>query len=131
MKPWRRLRADLHALGNDLMIRNEAPEIALPGLVALHETAVVHVHGDIGTEEQAAEQRVKRALAERGARLEAYWARTLYHPDDLPVRHRGHAARVQPVPARSREPRRRPIAATGTGGPAAAARGYRLRCPAR
>lgn len=78
------LRDGLRALGNELMLCHGLPETMLPELAERHGVTRVHVHGEIGTEEQAAEQAVARALASHGATLARHWTRTLYHPDDLP-----------------------------------------------
>ncbi|GIV57988.1 MAG: cryptochrome DASH [Rhodothermaceae bacterium] len=84
------LRQSLHALrdtlrqrGNDLLLREGAPEDIIPELVRRHALNTVLCYRQTGTEEADDEARLRRALP-AGVRLQTFEGQTLLHPDDLP-----------------------------------------------
>ncbi len=74
------LRAELRALGGDLIVRRGAPEEILPALAAEIGARALYFHREAGTEERAVED----ALARTPLALHAFDGASLLHPDDLP-----------------------------------------------
>lgn len=74
------LRADLRALGGDLVVRRGAPEHVLPALAREVGARALYFHRAAGTEERAVEDALRRAPLQ----LHAFDGATLLHPDDLP-----------------------------------------------
>jgi len=78
------LRANLRALGADLVVRVGRPEDALAALARATNARALHYHSEVGSEELAVEAAVEAALAPLGVKTARFWGATLYHPDDLP-----------------------------------------------
>ncbi|MCA0374138.1 MAG: DASH family cryptochrome [Gemmatimonadetes bacterium] len=78
------LRAQLRALGSDLVVVRGAPETVLPALSTATGTTHCLFHEEATPEERETEMRVSRALTDAGVRTESVWAHTLVHPGDLP-----------------------------------------------
>jgi len=78
------LRASLRDRGGDLVVRAGRPEEVLPALARDTGATEVVQFQEIGTEERAAEEAVRDALADTTATPGFFWGKTLYHVDDLP-----------------------------------------------
>ena len=79
------LRAQLRALGSDLIIRWGKPEELLPELAEEYGAAGVFAHQEVTDEELKVEDAVEKALFSRNITLELSWGATLYHLEDLPM----------------------------------------------
>ncbi len=79
------LRAQLQALGSDLIIRWGKPEELLPELAEEYGAAGVFAHQEVTDEELKVEDAVEKALFSRNITLELSWGATLYHLEDLPM----------------------------------------------
>jgi deoxyribodipyrimidine photo-lyase len=82
----RDLRGSLREADGDLLVRQGEPESVVPELAAEHGAGTVHYHTTPATEERAVETGVTDGLAERGIGSRGFWAKTLYHVEDLPTR---------------------------------------------
>ena len=82
----RDLRGSLREAGGDLLVRQGKPESVVLELAAEHGAETVHYHTTPATEERAVETGVTDGLAERGIGSRGFWAKTLYHVEDLPTR---------------------------------------------
>jgi len=78
------LRASLRSKGSDLIVRSGQPEEIIPALAQNLQVSAVYCHQEVGTEEQAVETALDRALQAINVHRQGYWGHTLYHPHQLP-----------------------------------------------
>jgi deoxyribodipyrimidine photo-lyase len=75
------LRANLQAIGSDLIIRRGKPEEIIPALVEQLGISAIHYSAEVTSEETLVETSLKAAVK---IPCRSYWGHTLYLPDDLP-----------------------------------------------
>ncbi len=75
------LRANLQAIGSDLIILHGKPEAVIPPLVEQWQITAVHYHQEVTAEETIVAAKLQAAL---NIPCHGTWAHTLYRPDDLP-----------------------------------------------
>ncbi|PZD74529.1 Cryptochrome DASH [Acaryochloris thomasi RCC1774] len=76
------LQNSLRALGSNLIVRHERPEIVIPQLVQALDLSAIYFHREATSEELAVAKGVEAAVQ---IPCQRFWGATLYHPDDLPV----------------------------------------------
>lgn len=78
------LAARVSELGGTLNIMYQAPEQAIPDLVARSGAAALYYYREPAQEERDEEEAVCEALCDQAILIKPCWGRTLYHPDDVP-----------------------------------------------
>ena len=78
------LKADLGALGNDLIVREGYPSEVVPEVAQILNADHVLATQAIAFEEKQIEKEIKEKLAKAGKELKLYWQSTLFHWEDLP-----------------------------------------------
>lgn len=78
------LRAELRALGGELLVRRGPAADGLGALVQQVQARAVAFHELVGTEEEAEQAAVRRRAEQDGFQVHAHWDRTLVAPEDLP-----------------------------------------------
>jgi deoxyribodipyrimidine photo-lyase len=77
------LRASLRALGSDLHVLQEKPEVGLPTLLLGARNGLVVTQSEPASEEAAVDAAVKASIGPH--ELRQIWGKTLLHVDDLPL----------------------------------------------
>ncbi len=80
------LRAQLRALGGELLVREGKPETVLPALLRDTGITELYVTRVVGTEQATVERNLREALTNNGVTMRIAEGHLLIHPDDLPFK---------------------------------------------